>query len=174
MQALPTDRSPAARRPLLIDGADAFIALVDRHIARSRRQNAAFAVLCLAAEPMAVPDGDVVVQRLLGECEKRLCSRVRATDQVLRYGPREFGVLLLGANAAAAWAVSLRLMRAGGGTYRLGDELLELHLRVGHAAFPAAGENGAALVHAASATTVPMPAVRVRANDGPALFSPAG
>ena len=56
---------------------------------------------------------------------------------------------------AAAWSVALRLLDAGSGTYRVSDQLLELRLRAGHAAFPQAASDGAALVYAASATTEP-------------------
>lgn len=149
-------RPPAPSRAAPVEGTAGLIEQVDRQIARSRRHKQPFALLCLVADQIAGTDGrDDADQarRALADCASRLCSRVRATDQVLRYGPRHFGVLLPDANEAAAWAVSLRLLGAGAGIYRVGDALLELRLCAGHAVYPDAGTDGAALVHAAHVTT---------------------
>lgn len=148
-------RPPAPSRAVPLDGMAGLVALVDRQIARSRRQNQPFALLCLVAEQIVGRGTTEQVRRALADCASRLCSRVRATDHVARYGPQHFGVLLPEANDGAAWVVALRLLDAGTGTYRVGDELLELRLRAGHAVFPQAGADGAALVHAASATAEP-------------------
>lgn len=137
-------------RALQLDGAPAFITLVDRHIARGRRQGQGLSVLCMVADQLPEPRDGESTEWLLDECTHRLCSRVRATDEVVRYGRRHFGVLLLGANEAAAWAVSLRLLRAAGGLYRLGEQLLELRLRVGHGTLGVTGLDAAGLVGWAS------------------------
>jgi GGDEF domain-containing protein len=148
-------RPPAPSRAAPLDGTAGLIALADRQIARSRRQNQPFALLCLVIDQIAGRGTAEQTQRALADCASRLCSRVRATDHVARYGPHHFGVLLPDANDAAAWVVALRLLDAGSGTYRVGDELLELRLRAGHAVFPHAAADGAALVYAASATAEP-------------------
>jgi GGDEF domain-containing protein len=148
-------RPPAPSRAAPLNGTAGLIALVDRHIARSRRHNQPFALLCLAAEQVVRRGTTDQVQRALADCTSRLCSRVRATDHVARYGPHHFGVLLPEADDAAAWVVALRLLDAGSGTYRVDDERLELRLRAGHAVFPQGAADGVALVHAASATAEP-------------------
>jgi GGDEF domain-containing protein len=145
-------RPPAPSRAAPLEGTAGLVALVDRQIIRSRRQNLPFALLCLVAEPPARRNAEES-RRALTDCASRLCGRVRATDPVARYGPCHFAVLLPEATDAAAWVVALRLLDAGSGTYRVGDELLELRLRAGHAVFPQAATDGAALVHAATAMT---------------------
>jgi GGDEF domain-containing protein len=148
-------RPPSPSRAAPLDGSAGLIALVDQQIAHSRRQNQPFALLCLVAEQVVGRGTAEQLARALADCTSRLCSRVRATDHVARYGPHHFGVLLPDAGDSAAWVVALRLLDAGSGTYRVGDELLELRLRAGHAVFPQAAADGAALVYAASATTEP-------------------
>jgi GGDEF domain-containing protein len=146
-------RPPAPSRAAPLEGTAGLVALVDRQITRSRRQNLPFALLCLVVELPVRRNTEEQTRRALADCASRLCSRVRATDHVVRYGPCHFGVLLAEATDAAAWVVSLRLLEAGSGTYRVGDELLELRLRAGHAVFPQAAADAAALVHAATAMT---------------------
>ncbi len=148
-------RAQAPSRAAPVNGHGGLIELVERQVARSRRLNQPFALLCLLADQIAGQGGPEHARRALDDCASRLCSRVRATDHVARYGPHHFGVLLPEANDTAAWAVALRLMDAGSGTYRVGEQLLELRLRAGHAAFPQAASDGASLVYAASATTEP-------------------
>lgn len=153
MGACKAGRPPAPSRAAPLEGTAGLVALVDRQITRSRRQNLPFALLCLVAEPAARRNAEEQTRRALTDCASRLCGRVRATDHVARYGPCHFAVLLPEATDAAAWVVALRLLDAGSGTYRVGDELLELRLRAGHAVFPQAATDGAALVHAATAMT---------------------
>ena len=148
-------RPLAPSRAVPVDGSAGLIELVERQVARSRRLNQPFALLCLVADQIAGQGGPDHARRALDDCASRLCSRVRATDHVARHGPHHFAVLLPEANDAAAWNVALRLLDAGSGTYRVSDQLLELRLRAGHAAFPQAASDGAALVYAASATTEP-------------------
>jgi GGDEF domain-containing protein len=148
-------RPPAPSRAAPVDGKAGLVELVERQVARARRVNQPFALLCLVADQIAGQGSPEHARRVLDDCASRLCSRVRATDHVARYGPHHFGVLLPDANDAATWAVALRLLDAGSGSYRVGDQLLELRLRAGHAAFPQAASDGAALVYAASATTEP-------------------
>lgn len=147
-------RQRHADEPLQLEGVLAFASLVEGHLARARRQAATLAVLRLGADGVLGPGGQpaapALVQRVLAECAHRLCSRVRATDQVVRLGADAFGVVLVGANETAARAVSLRLMLAGGGLYRLGEQLFDLQLHAGHAAFPEAASTAAALVQIAS------------------------
>ena len=148
-------RPLAPSRAAPVDGSAGLVELVERQVARSRRLNQPFALLCLVADQVAGQGGPEHARRALDDCASRLCSRVRATDHVARYGPHHFGVLLPEASDTAAWGVALRLLDAGSGTYRVGDQLLELRLRAGHAAFPQAASDGAALVYAATATTEP-------------------
>jgi GGDEF domain-containing protein len=148
-------RPPAPSRAAPVNGSAGLVELVERQVARARRLNQPFALLCLVADQIAGEGTPDHARRALDDCASRLCSRVRATDHVARYGPHHFGVLLPEANDTAAWAVALRLLDAGSGTYRVGEHLLELRLRAGHAAFPQAASDGAALVYAASATTEP-------------------
>ncbi|NRF69774.1 diguanylate cyclase [Aquincola sp. S2] len=147
-------RHRSTDQALQLEAPAQFEAIVDSHLARSRRQGAPLVVLRLTVDSVQGPGGYAagheVEQRVLAECAHRLCSRVRSVDQVVRIGGRGFGVVLVGANEAAGRAVSLRLALAGGGLYRLGNQLLDLRLRVGHAAFPEAGAGGAALVRAAT------------------------
>ncbi|HYE70266.1 MAG TPA: diguanylate cyclase [Aquabacterium sp.] len=150
-------RPPAPSRATPVDGTAGLVEMVDRQIARSRRQNQPFALLCLVVDQIDGAGGPGPVEqtrRVLADCANRLCGHVRATDQVARYGLHHFGVLLPDADDGAAWSVALRLLTAGAGTYRVDDELLELRLRAGHAVFPGAGRDGAALVHAAHMTTL--------------------
>ena len=155
MSRRPTVRPLTPSRAAPVNGSAGLVELVERQVARSRRRNQPFALLCLVAEQIAGQGGPEHARRALDDCASRLCSRVRATDHVARYGPHHFGVLLPEANDTAAWAVALRLLDAGSGTYRVGDQLLELRLRAGHAAFPQAASDGASLVYAASASTEP-------------------
>ena len=148
-------RPLAPSRAAPVNGSAGLVDLVERQVARARRLNQPFALLCLVADQIAGQGAPEHARRALDDCASRLCSRVRATDHVARYGPHHFGVLLPEANDTAAWAVALRLLDAGSGTYRVGDQLLELRLRAGHAAFPQAASDGASLVYAASATTEP-------------------
>jgi GGDEF domain-containing protein len=149
-----TSRQRSDDEPAHLEGLLAFSSLVESHLARARRQATTLAVLRLGVDgvlgPGAQPAAPEYAQRVLAECGHRLCSRVRATDQVVRIGADAFGVVLVGANETAARAVSLRLMLAGGGLYRLGDQLFDLLLHAGHAAFPEAGNSAAALVQIAS------------------------
>jgi GGDEF domain-containing protein len=150
-------RPPAPSRAATLEGTAGLVALVDRQITRSRRQHLPFALLCLVAELPARRNAAEQTRRALTDCASRLCSRVRATDHVARYGPCHFSVLLPEATDAAAWVVALRLLDAGSGTYRVGDDLLELRLRAGHAVYPQAAADGASLVHAATAMTETTP-----------------
>lgn len=153
-ERLSATRPPGPSRAAPLKGTAGLVGLVDRQITRSRRQNLPFALLCLVAElPVRRTPEEEQTRHALADCASRLCSRVRATDHVVRYGPCHFGVLLAEATDAAAWVVSLRLLEAGSGTYSVGDELLELRLRAGHAVFPQAAADAAALVRAATAMT---------------------
>ena len=146
-------RPPASSRAEPLEGIAGLVALVERQLTRSRRQNLPFALVCLVAELPVRRSVAEQSRRALADCASRVCSRVRTTDHVVRYGPCHFGVLLEEATDAAAWVVSLRLLEAGSGTYRVGDDLLDLRLRAGHAVFPQAAADASALVHAATAMT---------------------
>lgn len=140
--------------PARLEGIAAFVSLVEGHLARARRQGVSLAVLRLGVDGVMGPGGHPVapdaIQRVQAECAHRLCSRVRATDQVVRIGSDAFGVVLVGASESAARSASLRLLLAAGGLYRLGEQLYDLQLHAGHASFPESAGSAATLVQVAS------------------------
>jgi len=107
------------------------------------------ALVCVQIERIDTPGRDLPreLERLV--CEDlvhRMRTRVRSSDLVACDGERDAGVLMAGAGDAAARRVADRFAKALGGTYRVGDHLVEVAVRVGRAAFPVDGTQGAELV----------------------------
>jgi GGDEF domain-containing protein len=127
-------RTPALIRQappvMLVELADAedFRRLAQRQALRCRRNGEMMAVLALQVQFDAEPD-EALRQQLLLECARRLCGRVRSTDVVAHWQGTHFGVLLLRCQAVNAEVVLARLIRSGGGVYRLGELRPRLQLQ---------------------------------------------
>jgi len=128
---LPDRRTPPPARhaaPALVAelaDADDFKRLAGRQAVRYRREGQVLSVLSLQVQFDSPPD-PALAERLLAECARRLCSRVRATDCVARWQGTHFGVLLPRCEPVQAEAVLARLTRFAGGNYRLDDLLLHV------------------------------------------------
>lgn len=126
---------------------------IERHIAACRRHREPLAVLSVAIVRITTFDGTELPVQRGGSTEEefghRLRSRVRCTDEVLCSGDAEYGVILPNTGDDGARLVQERLEQALGGVYRIGEDLRIVHLRVGHAGYPAAGETGIAVLAAA-------------------------
>ncbi|WP_341890101.1 hypothetical protein [Variovorax sp. YR752] len=123
----PVGAVPASHSIVELDSAEQFVRLFERHASRSRRVSDALSALRLEVQVDGPPAGELQ-GALLAECAERLCAQVRACDQVVRWEPTQFGVLVPGCTALRASAVLFRLARAASGDYRLDGRLL--HLRV--------------------------------------------
>jgi GGDEF domain-containing protein len=123
--------APPARLVELADEA-AFRRLMERECLSSRRRGQALSVLRLQASLPAVAGNALHTDlhtEMLAECARRLRSRVRATDEVLRWQGQHFAVLLQACEAVHAPAVLQRLCDFGSGPYRLGAQLLHLQVQ---------------------------------------------
>lgn len=123
-----------------LDSAEQFVRMFERHASRSRRVSDALSALRLEVHVDGAPAEEQRVA-LLAECAERLCSQVRASDQVVRWEATQFGVLVPGCTTLRASAVLSRLARAASGDYPLDGRLL--HLRVtGRVLLPRADGGG--------------------------------
>ncbi len=134
------ERLPAA--PIAVAGAMEVAAQLERLLVQSRRQRSVFALLWVSVECI---DGGArtmtadVERQVRDEVAQRAFARIRSTDRLLRESERDTCVLLPGASEAAAVRVAARFVRALNGAYRIGDELVRVDVRVGHAACPPGG-----------------------------------
>ncbi len=154
--APPPQPAAQAGTPLRLDGAAELAEWLDRQIGQARRQGGSLALLLL--EGLVAPADEALAPRLMAECARRICGRVRSTDHVLHWHPSQFAVLLPGGGEMAAQLVGLRLLHAASGPYRIEGQLPRLSLRVGTALYPADGGDSASLLQAA-ATSPPLAAV---------------
>lgn len=150
------DLTPPRPSPCLpvprVESAAAFGLQVSNQVTQCRRYGERFSVLWMEAEALAA-EGQVwppeAREQLMQALSARLRNRVRATDQVMQVGEHGFAVLLLAAGAAEAAIVEQRLRQLLTGPYGVDCGLMHAELRLGHAAYPDDGRNGAELAHKA-------------------------
>jgi len=143
------ERLPAA--PIAVAGAMEVAAQLERLLVQSRRQRSVFALLWVSVECV---DGSIAVdleRQVRDEVAQRVFARIRSTDRLLRESERDTCVLLPGAGESAALRVAARFVRALNGAYRVGDELVRVEVRVGHAACPPGGAPASELMARATA-----------------------
>ena len=124
-------------------------ARVERMLAQCRRQRGNMALVCVRVERIGAPGDDVPAPMRRQVCQDlahRMRTRVRGSDLVVHEGDCEAGVLMAGAGADAAQRVARRFAQALCGSYRVGDRLVEVTVRVGSASYPEDGTLGAELV----------------------------
>ena len=136
----PVDRLETA--VIAVSGAMEVAAQLERLVVQSRRQRSAFALLWISVlhvEGGAGPVTPDVERQVRDEVARRASTRIRATDRLLRESERDTCILLPGGGDTAALVVAARFLRALGGPYRIGDELVRVDLHVGRAACPPGG-----------------------------------
>lgn len=145
-------RSEAGLQPLgplapppTLGGGPAPLALLDAHLGACRRRARASALLRITAPDLPA----VGAEALLTALGRRLRARVRATDEVLVLDGACFAVLLLDADERAALLVRDRLLRVLAEDYRIGAELVQPRLQIGHALPGRDGQRAAELLQAA-------------------------
>jgi GGDEF domain-containing protein len=125
---------------------------VERMLAQCRRQRGVMALVCVHVEGVGAAGETLPATLRRQACEDlvhRMRSRVRGSDLVVQESETDAGVLMAGAGLEAAQRVARRFGQALSGTYRVGERLLEVTVRVGHAAYPEDGTLGAELVRRA-------------------------
>jgi len=132
-----------------LHGPQSMPARVERMLAQCRRQRGVMAVVCVHVARIEVP-GEALSAALRRQvCEDlahRMRTRVRGSDLVVQESEGDAGVLMAGAGDDAAQRVAQRFGQALSGTYRVGERLVQVTVRVGRAAFPEDGSVGADLV----------------------------
>jgi GGDEF domain-containing protein len=145
------ERLPAA--PIAVAGAMEVAAQLERLLVQSRRQRSVFALLWVSVESVEGGAGALSAdfeRQVRDEVAQRAFARIRATDRLLRESDRDTCVLLPGGNQAAALRVAARFVRALNGAYRVGDELVRVEVRIGHAACPPCGAQAGELLSRAT------------------------
>ena len=134
------ERPPAPGIP--VAGAAEVAAHLERLLAQCRRQRCGFALLCVGVECIEGGDGPVspdVEHRIRDEVARRMQSRIRATDRLLRESDRDACVVLPGGSDDAAQKVAERFIRVLNGAYRVDGDLVRVAVRVGFAVHPLHG-----------------------------------
>src|SRR5262249_42190716 len=112
-------------------------------------QRGVMAVVCVHVERVGTPGEALPAHVRRQVCEDlahRMRTRVRGSDLVVQEGEGDAGGLMAGAAGGAARRVARRCGQALSGTYRVGERLVEVAVRVGHATYPEDGTLGAELV----------------------------
>lgn len=115
---------------------------LERLLAQCRRQRCGFALLCVGVERIEGPDGPAspeLEHRIRDEVARRMQTRIRATDRLLRESDRDACVLLPGGSDEAAQKVAQRFIQVLNGAYRVDGDLLRVSVRVGFAVHPLHG-----------------------------------
>jgi predicted signal transduction protein with EAL and GGDEF domain len=153
-------RSAARPTPWPLGGTDpaSLLTSIDRHLALARRAGQHLALLAVAMQAPQGTDGapatglaGALADALAVEFSHRLRVRVRASDVALWQGGFEHVVLLQPCRHVGAMAARQRLLKALGGSYRLGAERLAVTAAIGCACYPAAGDTSTLLLAAALA-----------------------
>lgn len=127
---------------------------LDRQLGECRRSHEPLGLLSIVIDRIAGADGVPSIAHqdaVMVEVGQRLRSRLRATDQVMWQGEREFVVTLPATQLDGVQAVQQRLTQHLGGAYRIEQALLIVSLRVGSACYPTAGATAGQLLAAAVA-----------------------
>ncbi len=138
-----------------VDGVAEVAAVLDRHLVQCRRNRTLLAIVCVSVECVDTESGvgfvTTEVERLTHEeVMKRICSRVRGGDVVLRPDDRDACVILPGASEEAVRRIAGRFMRALNGSYKIGDDVMQVSVQVGSAAHPADGGQAPELLRRAT------------------------
>lgn len=142
-QPLP-DRSRGPAVATSVNGVAEVAIILDRHLAQCRRHRSLLALVCVSVECVDTESGQGFVpaeieQKAHEEVLARICSRVRGADLVLRPNDRDACVVLPGAGEEAVRRIAGRFLRALNGAYRIGDQVLQVTVHVGSAAYPLDG-----------------------------------
>ena len=149
------DRAAPAPSATPVSGPAEVQARVELHLAQCRRRRAGpLALLCVSVETVAsaTPGAKVsavMEQQVRQEVSNRIGNAVRGTDSILRESDRDTCIVMPGASALVAQRVGARLERMVSGDYRIGDELLQVAVRVGSAAHPEHGAHAQDLLRRA-------------------------
>jgi GGDEF domain-containing protein len=122
---------------------------VERMLAQCRRQRGVMALVCVSVERIGASAGELPPAMRRQVCQDlalRMRTRVRGCDLVVHEGDGDAGVLMAGAGADTAQRVAQRFAQALSGAYRVGGQLVEVTVRVGRAAYPDDGTQGAELL----------------------------
>ena len=138
------DRARGPAVVTCVDGVAEVAAVIDRHLAQCRRNRSLLALVCVSVECVDTESGHgfvtTEVERLTHEeVMKRICSRVRGGDIVLRPDDRDACVILPGASEEAVRRIAGRFMRALNGAYKIDDNVMQVSVHVGSAAHPLDG-----------------------------------
>ena len=149
------DRARGPAEVTSVDGVAEAAAVVDRHLAQCRRHRTLMALVCVSVECVDTESGHgfvtTEVERLTHEeVMKRICSRVRGSDVVLRPNDRDACVILPGASEEAVRRIAGRFIRALNGSYRIGDDVMQVSVHVGSAAHPEDGTHAPDLLRRAT------------------------
>ncbi len=145
-------RSSAVARSTPVTGPAELEARLEVHLSQCRRRGGTLALLYVSVDAVACLGGEVsadLEQRVREEVSNRIGNAVRGSDAILRESDRDTCVVLLGADAAVAQRVGLRLERLVNGDYRVAGELLQVAVRIGAAAHPGHGARAAELLRRA-------------------------
>jgi GGDEF domain-containing protein len=133
-------------------------ARIERMLIQCRRRRGPMSLLCVEVEHIEVPAGQRVegLERLVDEdVALRMRSRVRGSDRIVRETDRESIVLLDGAGEEVARHVARRFAGALCDSYRVGDCVVKVSVRIGWASFPADGNTGGDLLRSARRRMAP-------------------
>jgi diguanylate cyclase (GGDEF)-like protein len=142
-----------ALRATPVSGPAEVQARVELHLAQCRRRRGALALLCVRVDRVSAAGaaaGAEAERQVRHEVAHRIGHAVRGSDAILRESDRDTCVVLVDAGAAIAARVSKRLQHLLEGDYRVGDELLQVHVRVGAATHPEHGLRAAELLQRAT------------------------
>jgi GGDEF domain-containing protein len=147
------DRTSSPPRSTPVSGFAGVQARLELLLSQCRRRGGVLAVVCVSVDAIAVGGGVVgagAAQRVREEVSNRIGNAVRGSDSILRENDGDTCVVLTGADASVVERVLRRLERLVGGDYRVGDDLLQVTVRVGSAVHPRDGSRAAELLRRAS------------------------
>jgi diguanylate cyclase (GGDEF)-like protein len=145
-------RPSSVARPTPVTGPAELEARLGLHLSQCRRRGGTLALLCISVDTVARLGDEVsahLEQRVREEVSHRIGNAVRGSDTILRESDRDTCVVLLGADAAVAERVGLRLERLVNGDYRVAGELLQVAVRIGAAVHPEHGTRAPELLRRA-------------------------
>ena len=147
------ERAAEVLRTTPVSGPAVVQARVELHLAQCRRRRGALALLCVRVDIVSAAGGAVGAEaerQVRHQVSDRIGSAVRGSDAILRESDRDTCVVLVDAGTAVAARVSKRLQQLLEGGYRVGDETLQVCVRIGAATHPEHGLRAAELLRRAT------------------------